>query len=74
MRSATVVLAAGGPGELFRDSVYPKRCFGSLGLALEAGIATVNLTEHQFGIGTRRDEFPGIFPAPTCRACLISTR
>jgi succinate dehydrogenase/fumarate reductase flavoprotein subunit len=57
MRSATVVLAAGGPGELFRDSVYPKRCFGSLGLALEAGIATVNLTEHQFGIGTRRDEF-----------------
>jgi succinate dehydrogenase/fumarate reductase flavoprotein subunit len=58
MRSATVVLAAGGPGELFRDSVYPKRCFGSLGLALEAGIATVNLTEHQFGIGTRRDEFP----------------
>ncbi|MGK9173111.1 FAD-binding protein [Yokenella regensburgei] len=58
MRSPTVVLAAGGPGELFRDSVYPKRCFGSLGLALEAGIATVNLTEHQFGIGTRRDEFP----------------
>lgn len=58
MRSATVILAAGGPGELFRDSVYPKRCFGSLGLALEAGIATVNLTEHQFGIGTRRDEFP----------------
>jgi succinate dehydrogenase/fumarate reductase flavoprotein subunit len=58
MRSPNVVLAAGGPGELFRDSVYPKRCFGSLGLALEAGIATVNLTEHQFGIGTRRDEFP----------------
>jgi succinate dehydrogenase/fumarate reductase flavoprotein subunit len=73
MRSATVVLAAGGPGELFRDSVYPKRCFGSLGLALEAGIATVNLTEHQFGIGTRRDEFLNL-PAPTCRACPISTR
>ncbi len=27
--------AGGGPGELFRDSVYPKNCFGSLGLALE---------------------------------------
>nr|WP_145540551.1 FAD-binding protein [Yersinia alsatica] len=54
----SLVLAAGGPGELFRDSVYPKRCFGSLGLGLEAGITTVNLTEHQFGIGTRRDEFP----------------
>lgn len=58
LRSASVVLASGGPGELFRDSVYPKRCFGSLGLALEAGIETVNLTEHQFGIGTRRDDFP----------------
>lgn len=53
-----VVLATGGPGELYRDSVYPKHCFGSLGLALEAGIELTNLTESQFGIGTRRDEFP----------------
>lgn len=58
IRASAVVLAAGGPGELFRDSVYPKRCFGSLGLALATGLETVNLTEHQFGIGTRRDEFP----------------
>lgn len=57
-RCATLVLAAGGPGELFRDSVYPNGCFGSLGLALEAGLDLVNLTEHQFGIGTRRDGFP----------------
>ncbi len=53
-----VVLAAGGPGELYRDSVYPNGCFGSLGLALEAGIELVNLTESQFGIGTRREGFP----------------
>lgn len=53
-----VVLAAGGPGELYRDSVYPRNCFGSLGLALEAGIEAVNLTESQFGIGTSRDGFP----------------
>ncbi|MCB1332848.1 MAG: FAD-binding protein [Roseivivax sp.] len=53
-----VVLAAGGPGELYRDSVYPNGCFGTLGLALEAGIALVNLTESQFGIGTRREGFP----------------
>ena len=26
-----LVLAAGGPGELYRDSVYPKHCFGALG-------------------------------------------
>ena len=53
-----LVLAAGGPGELYRDSVYPNGCFGALGLALEAGIELVNLTESQFGIGTRREGFP----------------
>lgn len=55
---AVLVLAAGGPGELYRDSVYPHGCFGSLGLALEAGLDLVNLTESQFGIGTRREGFP----------------
>lgn len=55
---SVVVLAAGGPGELYRDSVYPNGCFGSLGMALEAGIEMVNLTESQFGIGTRREGFP----------------
>jgi succinate dehydrogenase / fumarate reductase flavoprotein subunit len=53
-----LVLAAGGPGELYRDSVYPRQCFGSLGLALDAGVEAVNLTESQFGIGTSRDGFP----------------
>src|ERR1700722_10426079 len=53
-----LVIAAGGPGELYHDSVYPKHCFGALGLALEAGIEAVNLTESQFGIGTPRDGFP----------------
>jgi len=53
-----LVLASGGPGELYRDSVYPKHCFGALGMALEAGIEAVNLTESQFGIGTTRDGFP----------------
>lgn len=52
------VLATGGPGELYRDSVYPRHCYGSLGMALEAGVDTCNLTESQFGIGTRRQEFP----------------
>ncbi len=56
--SPVIVLAAGGPGELYRDSTYPNGCFGALGLALEAGVALVNLTESQFGIGTRRDGFP----------------
>jgi succinate dehydrogenase / fumarate reductase, flavoprotein subunit len=56
--SDSVIIATGGPGELYRDSVYPRQCFGSLGLALEAGIEAVNLTESQFGIGTPRDNFP----------------
>ncbi|TVR42757.1 MAG: FAD-binding protein [Planctomycetota bacterium] len=53
-----LVLASGGPGELYRDSVYPRHCYGSLGMAIEAGIAVTNLSESQFGIGTRRTEFP----------------
>ncbi len=57
-RAPSLVLAAGGPGELYRDSVFPNGCFGSLGLALEAGVELVNLTESQFGIGTRREGFP----------------
>lgn len=52
------VLAGGGPGELYRDSVYPNGCFGVLGLAAETGLDLVNLTESQFGIGTRREGFP----------------
>lgn len=55
---ASLVIAAGGPGELYRDSVFPNGCFGALGLALEAGVDLVNLTESQFGIGTRREGFP----------------
>jgi succinate dehydrogenase / fumarate reductase, flavoprotein subunit len=53
-----LVIAAGGPGELYRDSVFPNGCFGALGLALQAGADLVNLTESQFGIGTRREGFP----------------
>ncbi len=58
MLATCVVLATGGPGELYRDSVYPKHCYGSLGMAVEAGVEVCNLTESQFGIGTRRTEFP----------------
>jgi succinate dehydrogenase / fumarate reductase flavoprotein subunit len=56
--SDVVVIATGGPGELYRDSVYPRHCFGSLGLAMEVGLEAVNLTESQFGISTSRDNFP----------------
>ena len=55
---SALVLAGGGPGELYRDSVFPNGCCGTLGLALEAGLELVNITESQFGIGTRREGFP----------------
>lgn len=55
---ASLVFAAGGPGELYRDSVFPNGCFGTLGLALEAGLELVNITESQFGISTGREGFP----------------
>jgi hypothetical protein len=32
-----VVIAAGGPGKLYRDGVYPRSRFGALGLALPRG-------------------------------------
>ncbi len=56
--AGATVLATGGPGELYRDSVYPRHCYGALGMAIEAGAEVCNLTESQFGIGTRRQEFP----------------
>lgn len=55
---ASLVFAAGGPGELYRDSVFPNGCFGTLGLALDTGLELVNITESQFGISTRREGFP----------------
>ncbi|HKK19323.1 MAG TPA: FAD-binding protein [Opitutales bacterium] len=58
IRCKDLVIATGGPGELYRDSVYPHHCYGGLGIALEAGIELCNLTESQFGIGTPRTKFP----------------
>lgn len=47
--AANVVLAAGGPGELYKTSVYPAGQVGLHGLAFKAGLAAENLTESQFG-------------------------
>lgn len=55
---SALVIAAGGPGEMYRDSVFPNGCFGTLGMALEAGLELTNITESQFGISTRREGFP----------------
>jgi succinate dehydrogenase/fumarate reductase flavoprotein subunit len=49
---ANLVLAAGGPGELYKTSVYPKGQVGIHGLAFEAGLIAENLTESQFGLAS----------------------
>ena len=49
-----VVLAAGGPGELYETSVYPRGQIGIHGLALQAGLAAENLTESQFGLASTK--------------------
>ena len=47
-----LILAAGGPGELYNASVYPKNQSGIHGLAFKAGLAAENLTESQFGLAS----------------------
>jgi len=47
-----VVLATGGPGEMYATSVYPPGQIGNHGLALEIGAIAHNLTESQFGLGS----------------------
>lgn len=47
-----IVLATGGPGEMFRTSVYPPGQVGSHGLALELGARANNLSEFQFGLAS----------------------
>ncbi|MCX5637778.1 MAG: FAD-binding protein, partial [Planctomycetota bacterium] len=49
---ANIVLAAGGPGELYKASVYPKGQVGIHGLAFKAGLIGENLTESQFGLAS----------------------
>ncbi len=51
---ANIVLAAGGPGELYKTSVYPKGQLGIHGLAFKAGLIGENLTESQFGLASTK--------------------
>jgi succinate dehydrogenase/fumarate reductase flavoprotein subunit len=46
------ILAAGGPGELYAATVYPRGQWGIHGAAFEAGLAACNLTESQYGLAS----------------------
>ena len=46
------VLAAGGPGALYKTSVYPLGQTGMHGIAFQVGLAAENITESQFGLAS----------------------
>ncbi len=46
------VLAAGGAGEIYRTTVYPRGQVGLHGAAFEAGLVGCNLTESQYGLAS----------------------
>ena len=50
--AVNVILATGGPGGMYRASVYPESQIGSTGLALAIGAIAHNLTESQFGLAS----------------------
>lgn len=47
-----VVMATGGPADIWQHSVFPESQTGASGLAFEAGAAGKNLTEWQFGLAS----------------------
>jgi succinate dehydrogenase/fumarate reductase flavoprotein subunit len=47
-----VVMATGGPGEMYETTVYPEGQIGNHGLALEIGAVGNNLGESQYGLAS----------------------
>ena len=48
------VLAAGGPGQLYSASVYPRGQLGIHAPALQAGLVACNMTESQYGLASTK--------------------
>jgi succinate dehydrogenase/fumarate reductase flavoprotein subunit len=51
-QAENIIFATGGPGGLYKSSVYPECHTGSIGLALMEGAMAQNLTESQFGLAS----------------------
>jgi len=47
-----VVMGTGGPGEMYKVSVYPEGQVGNHGIALEVGAVANNLAESQYGLAS----------------------
>jgi len=50
--AANWVLAAGGPGEVYKTTVYPRGQYGVHGPAFLAGLEACNITESQYGLAS----------------------
>ena len=53
-QAENIVMGTGGPGGLYKTSVYPEKHLGSTGIALEIGAKAVNLTEWQYGLASTK--------------------
>ncbi|MDP6125399.1 MAG: FAD-binding protein, partial [Candidatus Latescibacteria bacterium] len=72
-QAQNIVMATGGPGEMYECSAYPHRQIGNHGIMFEAGAAAHNLSESQFGMastsyrwnlsGTYQQVMPNYFSA-----------
>lgn len=47
-----IIYATGGPAGIYEASVYPESQTGAMGVAFEAGVKGINLTESQYGIAS----------------------
>jgi succinate dehydrogenase/fumarate reductase flavoprotein subunit len=53
-QAENVVFGVGGPGGIYKTSVYPVVHIGAIGLALEVGAKARNLTESQYGLSSTK--------------------
>ncbi len=53
-KAENIVFGVGGPGGLYKTSVYPLVQIGAIGLALEVGAVARNLTESQYGLASTK--------------------
>ena len=73
-QAAVVVLAAGGPGELYRDSVYPTAASARSASRWRPGSRRSTSPRASSASARRAMVFRGTSPALTCRRCPTSSR
>ncbi len=73
-QAENIVMGTGGPGGLYKTSVYPEKHLGSTGIALEIGAKAVSLTEWQYGIASTKFRWNLSGTYQQAIPCYISTK